>query len=328
MYRLASFWYESSALAANPLGDPALRQTLVLTPEEYGDEVRLPSIWMLASFLSTGAAFLAFRPWQETLWDRINRLSRSGALPPARFVLPDVFTAVGGSQFIDSPAIGAYQSYLWDELLPQFESRYASGRRGLVGTSSGGYGAIVNALLRPALFSAIAAHAADMGFAWCYLPDFPKLLEVLRRYGGLEAFWEVFRTTPVKPKEWISAINFLAMSLAYSPNMEAPPPHADLPLDPATLELRSDVWQRWLAWDPVSLIDRAEIQECARGLDLLYFDVGVNDQYQLQYGAEVFHRKLRGFHIPHHFETFVGDHFGTQARFERSLPWLARVLSD
>ena len=239
MYRLESFWHDSVALADNPLGDPTHRQTWVLTPEGHDADVPLPAIWMLASFMSTGSAFLSFRPWQENLWDRVNRLHATGMLPPVRFVLPDVFTRLGGSQYLDSPAIGAYQTYLWQELLPAMEDRYATRNRGLAGTSSGGYGAIVSALLGPTLFSGLVAHAADMGFSWGYLPDYPKFLEVIRRFGGVEAFWQTFLASPSKPQEWLTAVNLLAMAAAYSPNMDALPPHVDLPLDPVTLEPRT-----------------------------------------------------------------------------------------
>jgi len=327
MYRLTSFWHVSSVLAHNPLSDPARRRTWVLTPDDYPDDAPLPSIWMLASFMSTGSAFLSFRPWQENFMDRVSRLRKSGALLPVRFVLPDVFTAVGGSQFIDSPAIGRYQTYLWHELLPAVEARYATGRRGLAGTSSGGYGAIITALLGPPLFSGVAAHAADMGFSWCYLSEFPKLLDVLRTCGGLEAFWHRFQNAVQKPPSWLSAINLMAMAMAYSPNLNAPPPHADLPLDPFTLEIQPRVWTRWLQWDPLSLIDRSEIQDRVRQLQYFYFDAGLSDQYHLQYGAERFHRKLSNYAIEHDFAPFEGDHFGTQSRFDLSLPRLAEALS-
>ena len=119
----------------------------------------------------------------------------------------------------------------------------------------------------------------------------------------------------------------MAMAMAYSPNLNAPPPHADLPLDPFTLEIRPRVWTRWLEWDPISLIDRPEIQDRARQLQYFYFDAGLSDQYHLQYGAELFHRKLSNYAIEHDFAPFEGDHFGTQSRFDLSLPRLAEALS-
>lgn len=328
MYHLESFWHQSQVLEGNPLSDPTRRQTFVLTPDGYGDSQPLPAIWMLASFLNTGASFLSFRPWQENLWDRVNRLDAEGTLLPVRFVLPDVFTSLGGSQFLDSPAIGPYQTYLFDELLAVFESRYATSRRGLAGTSSGGYGALVSALLGPSRFSGVAAHAADMGFDWCYLPDFPRLFDLMRRYQGLSSFWKAFGEASPKPNDWIPAINVLAMAAAYSPNLSALPPHVDLPLDPSTLALDVDCWHRWRKWDPTIFIDRAEVQERARELSLLYFDAGASDQYNLQYGAQLLSQKLSHYGIDHHFELFEGGHFGTQSRFDLSLPRLAKALTD
>ena len=41
-----------------------------------------------------------------------------GQLSPFIAVLPDCMTYLGGSQFVDSPAIGAYASHLMTEVVP------------------------------------------------------------------------------------------------------------------------------------------------------------------------------------------------------------------
>jgi hypothetical protein len=167
-----------------------------------------------------------------------------------------------------------------------------------------------------------------MGFDWCYLPDFPKLFDALRPYGSVEAFWSAFQQTTPKPDSWIGAINLIAMAAAYSPNMHLAPPHTEFPLDSKTLAIIPAVWNRWLAWDPITLIDRPECVDRARTLDCFYFDAGQSDQYNLQYGAQRFHQKLNEYDIAHQFEIFSGGHFGTQGRFDHSLPILAQSLQD
>ena len=327
MYQVETLWHTSQVLRENPCGDPATRPVIILSPPGTPKASPLPAVWMLAPFMSTGAAFLSFRPWQETLLDRIHRLSETGQVQPVRWILPDVFTAFGGSQYIDSAAIGAYRTYLWEELLPFVEARYQTTQRGLAGSSSGGFGALVTALTGPVRISAVAVHAADMGFEWCYLPDFPKLFRVLRSVGGLYAFWQTWRKTPNKPADWLAAINLIAMA-AYSPNLSEPPPHLDLPVDAQSLEIYPAVWKRWLAWDPLQLITETDAAERARRLRLLYFDVGEDDEYNLQYGAYRWHRQLERLGIPHRYETFPGGHRGTHVRDDESLSWLTAALTD
>ncbi len=70
-------------------------------------------------------------------------------------VLVDGWTSVGGSQWIDSKGIGALRHLSEEEIVPFVDAAYAtSGDEALQGKSSGGYGAIVNALERPDLFQA------------------------------------------------------------------------------------------------------------------------------------------------------------------------------
>ena len=102
----------------------------------------------------------------------------SGACPPVIVVYVDAWTALGGSQFVDSPGTGRYHTYLCDDVVSYVDARYrtaaAPEHRGLAGKSSGGYGAMVTALWRPDVFGALATHAGDALFEVCYLPEFPK----------------------------------------------------------------------------------------------------------------------------------------------------------
>src|SRR6185295_4660259 len=54
-----------------------------------------------------------------------------------------------------------------------------TGRRGVFGKSSGGYGAITHALRNSDIWAAAACHSGDMGFELCYLPDMPAVLRAL-----------------------------------------------------------------------------------------------------------------------------------------------------
>ena len=63
---------------------------------------------------------------------------------PAIFVFPDCFTSLGGNQYVNSSAIGAYADYLTREIIPfvdrEFRTLASRDHRGCFGKSSGGYG--------------------------------------------------------------------------------------------------------------------------------------------------------------------------------------------
>jgi hypothetical protein len=65
-----------------------------------------------------------------------------------------------------------------------------------------------------------------------------------------------------------------------------------LPYDPATGELIQEVWERWLAWDPVRMVARHA--EALRSMRAIYIEAGKRDQFFLDLGAEAFRRALAG----------------------------------
>jgi S-formylglutathione hydrolase FrmB len=325
-YVTHSFPVESLLLRGNRLGDPYERPLIVLAPEGREPSAALPAIWMLPGHGSSQGGFLASDPWREGLPQRLGRLTASGALPPALFVLPDLFTRLGGSQSLDSSLNGPYERYLWEELKPALEARFQVKAHGIAGHSSGGYGAFIQALRHPEIVRAVACHAGDMLFEYAYLPDFPKAANRLRAEGGVEKLVRGFDAAIKKQdSRWFAAINILAMAAAYSPN-EAAPGGVDLPFDLETCQLRPDVWERWLAADPVRLVEQPGHQQTLKRLALLFIDAGSRDEFNLQWGARALTRRLGQLGVPHTYEEFDDGHMGTAYRFDRSLPLLAQAL--
>jgi enterochelin esterase family protein len=113
------------------------------------------------------------------------------------------------------------------------------------------------------------------------------------------------------------------MSACYSPNPNAPYGF-DLPFDLETGELREDVWQRWLGWDPVCIVDKH--LNALRSLRLIYFDAGLRDEFNLQYGARIFAKRLsaRGINFVH--QEFDDGHFDIQYRYDNSLQAISDAL--
>ncbi|MBE3577016.1 MAG: esterase [Limnochordales bacterium] len=324
---MVTYPFTSRALARNPLGDPAERLVTLLLPPDYDSSRAYPQVWMLPAFGATGRSFLNFSPGREDLVERVTRLRAAGQIGDMVFVLPDTYTSLGGNQHIDSEGVGAYATYLWDELLPFVQARHPASALAVAGKSSGGYGALVSAMHRPGLFAAVLCHSGDMAFELCYLPDIGHLLREVARAGGVAAFREALlsgRTRRPGPS-LRAAQNLFAMAATYSPNPAAEG-GVDLPVDLYTGEIRHQVWERWLAHDPLRMVARSSAAEALRSLKLLFFDCGEWDEFNLLYGARQFARRLEALGIPHLFETYPDGHMDTGYRWDRSLTLLWQAL--
>jgi putative esterase len=322
---------ESVVLRDNPLGDPHVRPLWVYVPPAYDAEPdrRFPSIYLIQGM--TGQVDMwwnrtAFRP---TTPERIDRLFAEEDCPPALVVLADCWTSYGGAQFIDSPGTGRYCEYLCDEVVSFVDSRYRTlaepAHRGLTGKSSGGYGAMVVPMLRPDVFGGLATHAGDALFEHCYLREFPDTLRALRNEyeGSYEKFWEEFRSRPGFTKQSdYPLVNTYAMAACYSANEDG---SIELPFDLDSGLLRDDVWQRWLAWDPVRMAPRHA--EALRSMRAIYIDAGTRDEFFLDLGAEAFRRELEGLGITDvFFELFDAGHGAIEYRYPLAIRYLAERL--
>jgi hypothetical protein len=319
--RLDEHVFASDALRGNPLGDPHERPLWVYAPPGASDDAALPALYLIQGM--TGQIDMwrnrsAFRP---NVVELVDRLFADEGCPPARVVFVDAWTSYGGSQFVDSPAVGDYHTYLCDEIVPFVDGSYATSLRGIAGKSSGGYGAMITPMLRPDLFSGLATHAGDALFEACYLPDFRDCARALRdSYGGsFDAFFADFRSRPAFTKrDDANLLNIYAMAACYS--------NAELPFDVTTSELRPDVWEQWLAWDPVRMVPQHA--DALRGLRAIYIDSGKRDQYFLDLGAEAFRQALERIGVTDvFFELFDGTHSAIEYRYPLALRYLAERLS-
>src|SRR5438045_3736985 len=117
--------HDSPLLAENPLGDPATREVVVCLPPSYQTtQRRFPVIYFLPGFTGFGRVLLNRSAWVTPMDVRVTQAMRGGQAKEAIVVLPDCFTRYGGSQYVDSPAIGRYQSYLTEELVPLIDRRF------------------------------------------------------------------------------------------------------------------------------------------------------------------------------------------------------------
>ncbi len=254
-----------------------------------------------------------------------------GESPPAILVWLDAWTSYGGSQYLDSPGTGKYHTYLCEEIVPFVDERYrtVAGRenRGIAGKSSGGYGAMVTAMLRPDLFGGFATHAGDALFEMCYLPDFRVSVRALRDHydGSFERFWEDFRSRqPFSKKADHVLLNDWCMAACYSTDEDGT---VHLPYDTVTGELIPEVWARWLEWDPVRMVPR--YADALRSMTAIYIDAGDKDDAYLDLGAEAFRRALEQIGVTDYFfELFDGTHMNIEYRYPLAVKYLAERLTS
>ena len=301
----------SEVLRGNPLGDPFVRRVPIYLPPGYHEsDARYPVVFVLTGFTGRGTMLLNDAAWEETLPQRMDRLIAEKIVRPMILVMPDCFTRIGGSQYINSSAVGRYEDHVTQELVNYVDQNYRTiadrDHRAVVGKSSGGYGSLILAMRHPETFGIMASHSGDTYFELCYKSDFAGALRGLKKYGGLDKFWDGIPTIRPRDKDFSATLNTIAMAACYSPNPDAP--HGfDLPFDGETGELRDDVWSRWLEWDPVMLIDKHI--DALRSLRLIYLDAGLRDEFNLQYGARIFVQRLKARGIPFVHEEFDDGHF-------------------
>jgi S-formylglutathione hydrolase FrmB len=325
--RVDSFTIDSQVLRGNLLGDPHERRVDLYIPHGH-DGRGLPLLVDLVGFTAGGPAHTNWKNFGENVPERADRLIAEGRLPPVVIAFPDCFTRLGGNQYINSAAMGRWEDFLIDEMLPAVEARLGCGgpgRRGVFGKSSGGYGSIIHAMRRADTWSAAACHSGDMAFELAYLLEMPNVLRALARHeGSIERFITSLEEAKKIPDADLHILMWLAMAATYDPD---PSQFLGirLPVNPDTCELIEEHWANWLEWDPALLADRHA--DALKSLKALYIDCGDIDQFNLVYGARRLHRSLERLGVPHRYEEFPDNHSSVDYRMDESLPFLVRALT-
>ena len=353
--------HQSQVLADNPLGDPHVRKLAVWLPPQYDEAAgtgrgrRLPVLYDLVGFTGSGLAHINWKPFGDNVPERVARLMHEKKMGPAIIVFPDCFTSLGGNQYVNSSAIGAYADYLTKEIVPfvdrGFRTLASREHRGCFGKSSGGYGAIIHAMKYAKHWGAIADHSGDAYFDFVYRHDWPNTLNELakfresnrvegpynalvetRAHKGLGAGLDDGRVRrfldAVWKREKLStaeghAIMNVCMAASYDPDPKAPLGFR-LPFNLETGELLESRWRNWLKHDPIRLVGKYAAS--LRTLKGIYIDCGWRDQYHIHYGTRILSQRLAESGIRHTYEEFDDNHSDVDYRMDVSLPFLYRAL--
>ena len=320
---------ESAVLTGNPWGDPHVRDLAYYLPPS-GQTEGLPLLVLLPGF--TGAGWLEFQrrgPFQETLIQLLDRLIRSGECPEAVLIAPDCLTTLGGSQYVNSAATGRYADYVATELVPWAREKFRTSATGVLGQSSGGFGALHLGADFPDVFQAVGSSAGDAAFEYCYLGDFPRAFREFRKAGGAGRWMELLFSDPSTLKGYTdasgAALDTLAMASCYSPSFETPGSF-ELPIDLDSGALRPEVWARWLAFDPVRRLSDDRVQTAYRGMRSVHVTGSDADEWYLDVGARAFAAEARRVNVPVHHDEFSGSHFTRNARFAALFPRMVQAL--
>ena len=291
-----------------------------------------PVVYVIQGYTGQLAMWRNRMPYRQPFLETADAVFARGDAPPTIVVYVDAWTSYGGSQFVDSAGTGRYHSYLCDEIVPWLDSHYRTmaepAHRAIMGKSSGGFGAMITPMLRPDLFGALATHAGDALYEYCYIPEFPKAVRMLRDYeGDIWRWWEDFSSRVSFTKEADQhLLMLLGVSACFSAREDG---NVELPFDPRTGVLRAEVWQRWLDWDPVRMVPR--YASALRSLRAIWIDAGSRDDYFLDLGAEAFRAALHEIGVGPdvvRFELFDATHSGIDYRYPLSLAWLCQRIAS
>jgi len=327
--RLVEHTLDSELLRGNPLGDPHQRPLWVQLPPGYDDRRRYPVVYQIQGYTGHLEMWRNRTPFRQPMPELVDQVLADPAVPDVLVVYVDAWTGYGGSQFVDSPGTGRYHSYLCEEVVPFVDTHYrtlaAPQHRAIAGKSSGGFGAMITPMLRPDLFGALATHAGDALYEYCYLPEFADAVRALRDYDAdIWKWWADFRSRVAGTKaDDMKLLMMLGCSACFSAADDGTP---QLPFDARTGRLVEERWERWLSWDPVRMLQQPEYAAAMRDLQAVWIDAGTHDEWYLDLGAQAFRDGLLDIGLPADriaFELFDAGHMAIEYRYPLALRWLA-----
>jgi enterochelin esterase-like enzyme len=323
MTYVRAFNHTSELLQGNFMRDPHVRELPIYLPPGYSERRKqpYPVVFLLAGWSGRGAHYLSDAgAFSWTLPKRLDQLIESKQMPEVIVAFPDCATKLGASQYVNSQVNGPYMDYLCDELVEWVDNRFHTHRsrdfRGVIGHSSGGFGALVSGMLRSDRFSAICSSAGDCWYEYLYTHTIPTTVNTLRSAGGIQAFVNAFLANP-NPRELMGldatiAMLNLSMPACYMPNPNVPVIHGELWFDVETGRVLPDVFKRMLAWDPIHMVEHHVTD--LKSLTWIHLEAGLDDQYGLHLGHRQLAERMRQHGIEPILEEYPGKHGGHHYR--------------
>jgi len=278
------------ALEGNLEGNSADRDVFVYLPPSYSKEPnrRYPVVYTLHGFGLHAEQWVGFA--------NVGGLERglaAGTTKEMILVSPDAFSLHNGSFYSNSKTTGDWDTFLGVDLVNYIDSHYRTvanrASRGLAGHSMGGYGTLRQGMKHPEVFGSIYAMSA------CCMLD---TAEVNAAMTAMEA---------IKTREDAAKLNFrqkspLSRAAAWSPNPNNPPFYSDLPVKDG--KPQPVIAAKWMANSLMVMLE--QYAPALKQMKAIHMSVGLSDN--LVTTNRDMDQALTKAGVPHHFETFDGDH--------------------
>jgi enterochelin esterase-like enzyme len=212
--------FTSQALAGNLLGDPVKRGYFIYLPPGYADgKKRYPVVYVLHWFTGNEYAMTGMQ-------DLYELLRQQGTVQDMILVFPDASNKLGGSQYLSSPTIGDYETYIARELVAHIDANYRTipqrDSRGITGCSMGGDGAMHLALTFPDVYSVAVPMSASYDFA-----NHPAIPVAAANFTyepqDIADYRNLYMNSGTGP--------FISMAAGAAPNPDKPPFYLDMPFE-------------------------------------------------------------------------------------------------
>lgn len=317
----------SPALQGNALNDPERRPLVVYLPEKYRQfpQMQFPVVYLLHGAMTDVGSWLKRGGRRQSPLETVD--SVIGEEGDAIVVMIDAWTSVGGSQYVNSAAIGQYQDYLVDDVVRGVDGWFRTIRspsaRAIFGHSSGGFGAWMACTRRPGVFGSLGMLAADCLFEGVFLQTLGPAVRRLREsYGGsMYNFWSTHgssdpappsRTRIYQPQDGHGRPWNPEDAAIYDQHMLAAAFSGDdsqqlryLFSQPAG-EIDTEVWANWTALDPVRTV--AQFKEELLQLRHISIGAGRQDEFFADNGAAALTLVLGANGISHAHLSADGGH--------------------
>ncbi|HXT14045.1 MAG TPA: alpha/beta fold hydrolase [Gemmatimonadaceae bacterium] len=324
--RLVADTLHPKALEDNKYGDSPNRAVLVYLPPSYDSVAtrRYPTLYLLHGFGSNERVWVrGYRGF--SVQTSADSLIAAGAMHEMIIVMPNGSNRLGGSFYTNSEATGNWDDFIAQELVAYIDGKYRTiaraDARGLAGHSMGGYGAFALAERHGGdVYSAVyALSGCCTRFAHTITPGMAPVWQTLSRL-----------TSPMDARglQFLPQV-FLAMSAAFSPNVNKPPFYVDFPFEEkdGRWKTNEDVERRWIEHSPEEMV-RTYRDHLTR-LRAFAFDVGDRDELVASGTLDSMDATLNRAGIAHTYETYPGTHTSEigARMITKVLPFFSRTLA-
>ena len=328
-------------LTENLIGEDGRKVIRVYLPPSYDfTEKRYPVIYVLHGFGGDSNSLT------RKMKSAMDRMILREEIQEAIAVFVDGSNRFGGSQYLSSPTIGDYETYVRRDLVNFIDRQYRTiphrDSRGITGFSMGAYGAMHLSLKYPEVFGVVVAQASTYNFDDDLVKSFTEkggvvitLMEPLKQKSGDE-FWNALNelaNSDTLRKVSLPFRNGLAYLAAVASNPDKPPCYLDLPYRLKAgfppWERDEAVWERIVENDIIHELDRylnrlAQNSQRPVRLNGIKLVHGTEDQIALLRQAQALDQKLTELGIDHEFVKHGGGHTFIA---EESLQFMAKHLA-